>query len=167
MAAPNNSMPIIQAAIGAFVVPPKTATNPIAAKRAGSFPVSCPIKAPKVAPTKKMGVTTPPLPPKLSVTDVTIIFKKNRYHTIFTPLKMPVTVLVPSPSASVPNKEPIKIIILPPMSPFSKKCILILFVNASVLFITSINKKAQIPKATPARATFRIKNSLIPAVKSM
>lgn len=51
-AIPNNSIPIMVQAIGVWVAPEKTATNPIPAKRAIGIGITVDSALPKVAPTK-------------------------------------------------------------------------------------------------------------------
>ena len=85
------------AAIGVFAAPAKRATMPMAAKVAGSTPRMAASRVPKVAPTKKMGVTMPPLPPNVRVMQVNSIFAAKAYHTIFEPASAASMVLSPSP----------------------------------------------------------------------
>lgn len=54
-------------------------------------------KLPAVAPTKKIGVIIPPLPLKLSVILVKIIFTRKKYHAILSPLQARSIVSMPSP----------------------------------------------------------------------
>lgn len=77
---PNNSIPIIVQAMGVWVAPEKTATNPIPAKSAIGIGIITDNALPKVAPTKNNGVTSPPLKPAPKVNPVNKIFSKKSYH---------------------------------------------------------------------------------------
>ena len=79
-AIPNNSIPITVQAIGVWVAPEKTATNPIPAKRAIGIGITVDNALPKVAPTKNRGVTSPPLKPAPSVKPVNKILRRKSYH---------------------------------------------------------------------------------------
>lgn len=70
-------MAIILAAKGVLAVPAKTATKPRAANVALSTRIKSASIAPACAPTKKIGVTTPPIPPAAKVTEVVIILYKK------------------------------------------------------------------------------------------
>ena len=76
-AGPNSSTAIMLAEIGAFAAPASRLTIPIAEKTALSNPNIWLKTLPDVAPTKNIGVTIPPLPPKLRVIDVNRIFKRK------------------------------------------------------------------------------------------
>ena len=58
--APNNSMPIRMAAIGALDADATTATRPTAAPCAASSPSRCANAPPAIAPITNCGVTMPP-----------------------------------------------------------------------------------------------------------
>ena len=73
-------MPITVQAIGAWVAPENTATNPKPAKRAIGKGIIRDKALPKVAPTKNKGVTSPPLKPAPKVNPVNKIFSKKSYH---------------------------------------------------------------------------------------
>ena len=60
---PKSSIPITVQAIGVWVAPENTATNPIPAKSAMGKGIKTDKALPNVAPTKKSGVTSPPLNP--------------------------------------------------------------------------------------------------------
>src|SRR3972149_11507570 len=77
---PNISRAMMPAAMGVLAAPARTATNPRAAKVGGSRSKIWAKRVPDVAPTKKIGVTIPPLPPKLSVTDVNADLTADAYH---------------------------------------------------------------------------------------
>jgi hypothetical protein len=62
---PNNSAARKIPATGVWLAAENTATKPNAAKVAGSRPKAVPSAFPRVAPTKKRGVTSPPLNPPL------------------------------------------------------------------------------------------------------
>ncbi|GHE31450.1 hypothetical protein GCM10017764_13200 [Sphingobacterium griseoflavum] len=64
-------------AIGVFVQPAKTATNPVAASNAMGSGIMLARALPSVAPIKNNGVTSPPLKPALSVIAVNKIFKRK------------------------------------------------------------------------------------------
>ena len=64
-------------AIGVWVAPEKTATNPIPANKAIGKGTITDKALPKVAPTKKRGVTSPPLNPAPSVKPVKSIFRRK------------------------------------------------------------------------------------------
>ena len=87
MAVPNNSIAMILAAIGVLAAPARTLTRPIAAKVATSNPVSDANNVPADDPTKKIGVTMPPLPPKPKVIVVKRLFIGKAYQTVLIPLK--------------------------------------------------------------------------------
>ena len=74
---PNNSIPNSVQAIGVFVAPEKTAAKPIPASNAMGNGTNQTKALPKVAPIKKMGVTSPPLKPAPMVNDVNSIFKRK------------------------------------------------------------------------------------------
>ena len=80
---PNNSIPIIVQAIGVWVAPENTATNPIPAKRAIGIGIMADKALPKVAPTKNNGVTSPPLKPAPKVNPVNNILSKKSYHWLW------------------------------------------------------------------------------------
>lgn len=65
---------MMRTAIAVLADPASILTKPIAAKVAISSPNISPKKVPDVAPIKNIGVTIPPLPPKLRVMLVNIIF---------------------------------------------------------------------------------------------
>ena len=67
---PNSSIPMIAQVKGVFAAPANTATNPNAAKREGSWPVTWANALPRVAPIQKIGVTSPPLKHAPKVTAV-------------------------------------------------------------------------------------------------
>ena len=75
--APNNSIPIKVQAMGVFVPPAKTATIPKAAMRSIGAPVIVANEFPNAAPTKKSGVTSPPLNPDPKVIVVNINFQNQ------------------------------------------------------------------------------------------
>ena len=79
---PNNSTAIILAAIGVLAAPARRLTNPIDETVAKSILKILANNVPAVAPIKKIGVTIPPLPPKLRVMPVKIIFIMNAYDII-------------------------------------------------------------------------------------
>ena len=64
-------------AIGVWVAPEKTATNPIPASSAIGNGTTTDKALPKVAPTKNNGVTSPPLKPAPNVKPVNNIFIKK------------------------------------------------------------------------------------------
>jgi hypothetical protein len=70
MSAPNISIAMIDAESGVFAAAARSETMPIAANVPRSNPSTCPNVEPAVAPTKKIGVTMPPLPPAASETAV-------------------------------------------------------------------------------------------------
>lgn len=74
---PKSSMAMILQAIGVFVHPAKTATNPVAASKAKGNGRSSASALPRVAPIKNRGVTSPPLKPALSVMAVNNIFRRK------------------------------------------------------------------------------------------
>ena len=80
-AIPNNSIPIIEQAIGVWVAPEKTATNPTPAKSAIGIGIMVDRALPNVAPTKNKGVTSPPLKPAPKVNPVKRIFNRKSYHS--------------------------------------------------------------------------------------
>jgi len=94
---PNNSTAIMLAEIGVLAAPASKATSPIAEKVEGLSPKSFANKLPDVAPIKNIGVTMPPLPPKLRVIAVKIIFRINAYQTISSPSRQEFIVSVPKP----------------------------------------------------------------------
>ena len=67
-------------AIGVWVAPEKTDTNPIPAKRAIGIGIIKDKALPRVAPTKNNGVTSPPLKPAPKVNHVNKILSKKSYH---------------------------------------------------------------------------------------
>ena len=68
-------------AIGVWVAPEKTATNPIPAKRAIGIGITVDSALPKVAPTKNKGVTSPPLKPAPKVNPVNNILSRKSYRS--------------------------------------------------------------------------------------
>ena len=74
---PKSSIPITVQAIGVWVAPEKTATNPSPAKKAIGKGTITDRALPKVAPTKNNGVTSPPLNPAPNVNPVNSIFNIN------------------------------------------------------------------------------------------
>ncbi len=74
---PKSSIPIIVHAIGVWVAPEKTATNPIPAKSAIGKGTTSDKALPNVAPMKKSGVTSPPLNPAPSVNPVKSILRRK------------------------------------------------------------------------------------------
>jgi len=97
MAGPNNSTDKMLAAMGALAAPASKLTIPIAEKVARFRPKIWAINDPAVAPMKKIGVTMPPLPPKLRVMLVKIIFMRKAYQTIFSPRNEASMVFSPNP----------------------------------------------------------------------
>ena len=77
---PKSSMPITVQAIGVCVAPENTATNPIPANNAIGNGTKTDNALPKVAPTKKRGVTSPPLNPAPKVNPVKRIFNRKSYE---------------------------------------------------------------------------------------
>ena len=80
---PNNSNPIMVQAIGVWVAPEKTATNPIPAKSAIGIGINKDKALPNVAPTKNNGVTSPPLKPAPKVNPVNKILRRKSYHSLW------------------------------------------------------------------------------------
>ena len=76
MAGPNSSTAMMLADIGVFAAPASSATIPIAENMDISRPKVVANAFPEVAPIKNMGVTTPPLPPKLRVIAVNRILPR-------------------------------------------------------------------------------------------
>ena len=87
------------AAIGVFAPAASIATRPTAARSAVGTPKNGAKAAPLVAPTKKMGVTIPPLPPVSSVIEVARILRRNAPAKIgVVPASTPLIVSVPRPA---------------------------------------------------------------------
>ena len=82
---PKSSSAKMLAAMGVFVAPANRLTRPMAENVAVFIPKISPTSAPEVAPTKRMGTTTPPLPPKFKVTLVKTIFKRKAYQITLAP----------------------------------------------------------------------------------
>jgi len=87
MSGPKISIAMTLAVMGVLAEPAKRATRPMAAKVAWSDPVIEAKKDPAVAPTKKIGVTMPPLPLKFKVKVVKIIFSKKAPEEMCCPAK--------------------------------------------------------------------------------
>jgi len=79
---PKSSIPITVQAIGVWVAPENTATNPIPANKAIGKGTTTDKALPNVAPTKKSGVTSPPLNPQPRVNPVKRIFKTKSYEAL-------------------------------------------------------------------------------------
>ncbi len=77
---PKSSIPIKVHAIGVLVAPANTATNPMPAMNDTDNGMIADNALPKVAPTKKRGVTSPPLNPTPIVNVVKISFSRKSYH---------------------------------------------------------------------------------------
>ena len=79
---PNNSIPIMVHAMGVFVAPAKTATNPIPANKPIGKGINHTNTFPRVAPIKNNGVTSPPLNPAPNVKEVNNNFRKKSFCNI-------------------------------------------------------------------------------------
>jgi len=97
MAGPNISTAIIPALIGVLAAPASRATKPIEEKMDTSKPKSPAKQAPAVEPTKKIGVTIPPLPPNDKVIEVKTAFKIKLYQGGLLPFSVSWMVSMPSP----------------------------------------------------------------------
>src|SRR5258708_23769341 len=87
------------AAIGVFAAAASIATSPKAARNVVCTPKTGANAAPLVAPTKKIGVTIPPLPPVSSVIEVArILRRKAPAKTRVVPATTALMVLVPRPA---------------------------------------------------------------------
>ena len=76
---PKSSMPISVQAIGVWVAPENTATNPIPANKAIGNGIKTDKALPRVAPMKNKGVTSPPLKPEPKVNPLKSIFNNMSY----------------------------------------------------------------------------------------
>ena len=77
---PKSSIPISVQAIGVLVAPAKTATKPNPARKETGKGNNADNALPSVAPTKKSGVTSPPLNPTPMVNVVSNSFNRKSYH---------------------------------------------------------------------------------------
>src|SRR5690606_34375801 len=77
---PKSSIHITVQAIGVFVAPAKTATNPIPASKSIGRGTNQINALPNVAPIKNNGVTSPPLKPAPSVNEVNSNLSKKSYE---------------------------------------------------------------------------------------
>ncbi len=76
---PKSSVARIMAAMGVFADPARAATKPRTLKKTGSRLNNEAKAKPAVAPTKKVGVRTPPVPPKARVIPVAKDFSVKAY----------------------------------------------------------------------------------------
>ena len=77
---PKSSIPIRVHAIGVFVAPANTATKPMPVINDKGSGMMADKALPKVAPTKKRGVTSPPLKPTPMVSVVRNNLMRKSYH---------------------------------------------------------------------------------------
>ena len=73
--------------MGVFAEPARTLVNPMAEKVAVFSPIKVAKTIPEVAPTKKIGVTMPPLPPKFRVIEVNSGLSMKAYQETFSPAR--------------------------------------------------------------------------------
>src|SRR5262245_51746360 len=100
----KSSIAITAAAIGVFAAAANTATRPTAPRNVAGTLNKGASAAPPVAPTKKIGVTMPPLPPDSSVIDVArILSSADAVTTPVVPARTPSIVSVPRPAYVSPN----------------------------------------------------------------
>src|SRR6202049_5260162 len=78
----NSSIAITAAAIGVFAAAASIATRPTAARNVVGTPKAGANAAPLVAPTKKIGVTMPPLPPVSSGIEVARLLRLGRARVL-------------------------------------------------------------------------------------
>src|SRR3954447_7708645 len=96
-------MAITAAAIGVLAAAASMATSPTAPSSVAGTPNKGASAAPLVAPTKKIGVTIPPLPPVSSVIDVAGILSRNApANTGVVPASTLLIVSVPKPAYESP-----------------------------------------------------------------
>ena len=93
---PYISMPIMRDVSGQLVTPQNMPTMPQAAHKPTGRPKRGAMALPKVAPTKKVGMISPPLKPPLRVMAVKSILSKNTYHCCGL-LKLSLIISVPAP----------------------------------------------------------------------
>lgn len=157
---PKSSINIILEAIGVFVTLARRFIMPIADKVALSKCKKLARKFPAVDPIKKIGVIIPPLPPKLSVIIVKIIFTRKKYHAILSPLRARSIVSMPSPRKFLEKMRVKSTSILPPMSPLTGFHIFNFLYISSKKFRVSINIMETSPKNIPAMIASAKCNSL-------
>ena len=93
----NSSKPSRMEGIRTLVAPQKMDTSPTAAANSAGRPSSGPITQPKVAPTKKLGTTSPPLNPQARVSAVRKILHRKSHGSACPCSTAAVMTLMPAP----------------------------------------------------------------------
>ena len=151
MAGPKSSMAITDAASGALAAPASSATMPMAANIPGSSPPTWASALPAVAPTKKIGVTMPPLPPVPSETAVNRIFSSAASGGTGSPRTAASSVGSPRPRYRSEVSHTPSATTVPPAAATAQPGTGSRWARWCVHRSASINKIATRPKTTPAR----------------